>query len=166
MQTYLSRNFKVAEIFPAGRSGGIPSKENLHKAGYMVEEILQPSRDAIDKPVNVNSGMRSPKENRRVGGVWNSEHLFKGDSAAVDVDAGAVDYNVELFEALKKHARKIGQLIAYIDVHNEVRFIHVSIATPKHNGEIMCATYEKEKRGRFGRLKRHYATYHGKLARP
>ncbi len=164
MQSYLSRNFKVAEIFPAGKTGGIPSKENLHKAGYLVEEILQPSRDAIDKPVNVNSGMRSRKENRRVGGVWNSEHLFKGDSAAVDVDAG--QYNPGLFEALKQHVRKIGQLIAYIDVHGEVRFIHVSIATPKHNGEIKIATYEKEKRGRFGRLKRHYATYHGKLVRP
>lgn len=48
----------------------------------LVEEVLQPLRDAWGKPLAINSGYRSPELNRAVGGVPDSQHL-KGEAADV-----------------------------------------------------------------------------------
>ena len=45
---------------------------------------LQVLRDAIGKPITINSGYRSPKYNAKIGGVKNSQHV-KGKASDLRV---------------------------------------------------------------------------------
>ena len=51
----------------------------------LVENVLQPLRDAWGKPLTINSGYRCPKLNEKVGGVPTSQHV-KGQAADVGCD--------------------------------------------------------------------------------
>lgn len=51
----------------------------------LVLDVLQPLRDAWDKPLHINSGYRCPELNKIVGGTATSQHL-KGEAADVACD--------------------------------------------------------------------------------
>ena len=51
----------------------------------LVENVLQPLRDAWGKPITINSGYRCPRLNKEVGGVPTSQHV-KGQAADCGVD--------------------------------------------------------------------------------
>lgn len=57
----LSKNFSRSEF------GG-----DVHSS---LVERLQLMRDAYGKPIHINSGLRTPAQNKAVGGVEDSEHL-------------------------------------------------------------------------------------------
>ena len=61
--------------------GGLPpdARENIRA---LVEEVLDPVREAFGGPIVVNSGYRCPRHNAAVGGVRNSQHL-RGDAADI-----------------------------------------------------------------------------------
>lgn len=46
----------------------------------LVEEVLEPVRERLGRPITVNSGYRCPIHNAAVGGVANSQHL-RGEAA-------------------------------------------------------------------------------------
>ena len=48
----------------------------------LVDEVLQPLRDAWGEPLAINSGYRCPEANKAVGGVPTSQHT-KGEAADV-----------------------------------------------------------------------------------
>ena len=78
-----------------------------------MREVLDPAREALGKPIVVNSGYRCPKHNAEVGGVKNSQHM-KGEAA----DVCCAD-NKRLTEIIERNG-KYDQLIIY------PTFIHVS----------------------------------------
>lgn len=43
---------------------------------HLVNNVLDPVRDAFGKPIKVNSGYRCEKHNKEVGGAKNSQHLL------------------------------------------------------------------------------------------
>lgn len=51
----------------------------------LVENVLQPLRDAWGKPLHINSGYRCPELNAAVGGVPTSQHV-KGEAADIAFD--------------------------------------------------------------------------------
>lgn len=51
----------------------------------LVLDVLQPLRDALGEPMEVNSGYRCPELNRLVGGTSTSQHL-KGEAADIASD--------------------------------------------------------------------------------
>lgn len=51
----------------------------------LVENVLQPLRDAYGKPININSGYRCAELNKKVGGVATSQHT-KGQAADCGCD--------------------------------------------------------------------------------
>ena len=56
-------------------------KENLQA---LIENVLDPLREAYGKPIYVNSGYRCTELNKAVGGVNNSQHV-NGEAADIDV---------------------------------------------------------------------------------
>lgn len=91
----------------------------------LVDEVLDPARRKLGKPIVVNSGFRCPIHNTAVGGVYNSQHV-SGQAADIK-PAGFKDSTVSGFkEELAKLARiivangKFDQLIVY------PTFLHVS----------------------------------------
>lgn len=58
----------------------------------LAEEVLQPLRDKLQKPITISSGYRCPKLNELVGGAKNSYHT--NGSAADIIVRGMVPYEV------------------------------------------------------------------------
>jgi hypothetical protein len=78
----------------------VPSADIKEKLEVLINELLDPVREAWGKPIKVNSGYRCPKLNKAVGGVANSQHM-KGEAA--DLNAGSKWENKALFELIRKN---------------------------------------------------------------
>ena len=77
----ITKNFSLEE-FKCKDGSDIPNSALLN----IVElaRNLEVLRTAINKPIVINSGYRSPKYNAKIGGVKNSQHL-KGTAADIKV---------------------------------------------------------------------------------
>lgn len=76
---YLSENFKVTEFSCKG-SRTLPKDMPDPK----LLELLEKIREHFNAPITINSGYRSPKHNRDIGGAENSYHV-KGMAADIVV---------------------------------------------------------------------------------
>ena len=89
----------------------------------LIDVVLDPAREALGKPVVVNSGFRCPLHNKAVGGACNSQHV-KGEAA----DIRSED-NKKLARVIVKNGR-FDQLIIYptltTSTSDATRFVHVS----------------------------------------
>lgn len=90
-------------------------EENLRA---LVDEVLDPLREAYGRPVRVTSGYRCPRLNTLVGGAPNSQHM-RGEAADIQPVAGNEDDLPEMARILIGNG-KFDQLIVY------PTFIHVS----------------------------------------
>lgn len=90
----------------------------------LTEQVLDPAREALGKPVVVNSGFRCPLHNKTVGGVYNSQHV-KGEAADIAPagfkvqDSGFKTELARLAKVIVENGR-FDQLIVY------PTFLHVS----------------------------------------
>ena len=99
----------------------------------LVDNILQPLRDAWGGPLFINSGYRSPELNKAVGGATTSQHT-KGCAA----DVGVTD-PLALAKLAKKMRLQFDQMIIYAS------FVHFSHKKDGENrGQIL---YSKNYRG-------------------
>lgn len=80
----------------------------------LVDEVLQPLRDAWGKPLAINSGYRSEELNRVIGGSPTSQHL-RGEAADV-----ACDTPLDLAKLVTELKLPFDQMILYPN------FVHIS----------------------------------------
>ena len=117
------KHFTISELLKSDTAtkhklwNGAPkeAEENLRA---LVDEVLDPLREAYGKPVRVNSGYRCPLLNRLVGGSPNSQHM-RGEAADIQPVIGNDADLPELARILIENG-KFDQLILY------PTFIHVS----------------------------------------
>lgn len=98
----LSQHFTLEEFLQSqtATANGIdntPDYESTARLALLVCNVLEPARVALDAPVFISSGFRSPELNRRVGGVSNSQHQF---GEAADLRCKDVATLRRLFEIL------------------------------------------------------------------
>ena len=84
----------------------------------LVEQVLDPVREKLGRPIVVNSGYRCQKRNLEVGGVKGSQHL-RGEAADIVLVHGEGFMVQDLADAIKEHG-VFDQLIVYPG------FVHVS----------------------------------------
>ena len=117
------KHFTISELLKSDTAlkhklwNGAPkeAEENLRA---LVDEVLDPLREAYGKPIRVNSGYRCPRLNTLVGGSLNSQHM-RGEAADIQPvvgNEGDLDFLARLLIA----NGKFDQLILY------PTFIHVS----------------------------------------
>lgn len=95
------------------------ARENIEA---LVDNVLDPVREAYCKPISVNSGYRCAKHNAAVGGVPNSQHM-RGeavDIAPVNSEKIKVKSELERLVQIIKEQGTFDQLIVY------PTFVHVS----------------------------------------
>lgn len=140
----ISKHFLRSEFFQQDKSGDITFCD-IVKARFLAFTILEPARDIVNNPIWINSGKRSIEHNRIIDGASASEHLWKEESAALDIDTRDSTLNKKLFLWLYHNKKEqLGQLISYFDSVNNTRFIHLSIVSNRHlEFQAMTATYEK-----------------------
>ena len=115
--------FSISELLKSDTAiknklwNGAPTEaeENLRA---LVDEVLDPLREAYGKPIRVNSGYRCPKLNTLVGGTPNSQHM-RGEAADIQPVVGNEADLPQLARILISNG-KFDQLILY------PTFIHVS----------------------------------------
>lgn len=78
-------NFSLAELTVTDQNmPNVPNEAEVASLRSLAEMILQPLRDALGKPVRVNSAFRSEAVNRAVGGTATSQHRL-GQAADIHV---------------------------------------------------------------------------------
>lgn len=119
----------------AAKARGIdntPSNQAVENLWQLVENVLDPLREAIGKPIKVNSGYRSEKLNKAVGGAKNSDHL-KG--CAADITIGAPKENKLLFTTIRNLGLPYRQLIW----EKGGKWVHVSFIEGENKRQIIYA---------------------------
>ena len=127
----LTPHFSLEEF---GLPAELQTDLNVYKA-WRLALLLEPSRTALGVPFRITSGYRSPEHNKRVGGAKNSDHLWTGKKAAVDVVISATPVRRWMAAVQIADNEDYGQLIWYLDTNH----IHVSLPTPKHHRELLIA---------------------------
>lgn len=87
---------------------------------YLVDNLLDPLREAYGKPIRINSAYRSPTVNAMVGGSKNSHHIL---GMAADITGGNAKENKILFDLVQKLKLPFTQLID----EKGFRWVHVSL---------------------------------------
>ncbi|MBO7317945.1 MAG: peptidase M15 [Bacteroidales bacterium] len=99
----------------------------------LVEQVLDPARTILGKPIRINSGYRCEQLNKCVGGVSNSQHLC---GEAADLYTGSTDGHRQLFEILLN--LPFDQLIWERGNNRGPAWIHVSYRRNGDNrGEVI-----------------------------
>jgi len=136
----LSKNFSLHELTvseTATRDGlkNVPNKAQTQSLIALCQNVLQPLRDRIKRPIVVTSGFRSVSVNRRIGGSKASQHC-KGQ--AVDFIVPGLDLR-NVAKLIKAMDLKYDQLILeFLDTGG---WLHVSYS-PRHRRQVLEAKRE------------------------
>ena len=112
-----------------------PSKCAYHLLHVLVDQLLDPIREAWGEPIVVSSGYRCKELNTLIGGVKNSHHML---GCAADIIAGNRADHRRLFKMIQQmHGEgriKFTQLIW----EGNGRWIHISYVP----GDLRCQVIE------------------------
>lgn len=139
MDDRITKHFKYSEFTKSDTASrlhlnnAITDWEVRDNIKALVEEVLQPLRDAWGGPIFINSGYRSPEVNKAVGGVETSQHC-KGQAA----DCGCTD-PYSLAKLAKRMKLDYDQCIVYPS------FVHFSYRRDGENRNQLL--YNKSYKG-------------------
>ncbi|EMO41406.1 peptidase M15 [Leptospira noguchii serovar Autumnalis str. ZUN142] len=120
----LSKNFTLSQL-TVTQTGlpNVPDERQIVNLKRLSEEILEPLREAIGKPIEINSGFRSPAVNRKVKGSVTSQHMA-GEAADVCVAGMST---LDIVKVITKLKLPFHQLINE-GTNTGVTWVHVSVA--------------------------------------
>lgn len=95
----------------------------------LVENVLDPLRQAWYGPIFVTSGYRCKELNRAVGGAPHSQHLL---GQAADITTGSIAANLRLLKMLQRLHLPVDQVIN----EHRGRWLHVSYG-PRHRRQYL-----------------------------
>lgn len=137
----VSKNFSYSEFTKSDTAARkhiqneITTFEVRDNIKALVDNLLQPLRDAWDAPLFINSGYRCPELNKAVGGVPTSQHVL---GMAADVGCSNP---YELAKLVKKLRLPFDQMGLY------PTFVHLSYRDDGENrGQIFYGKNYKGKR--------------------
>ncbi len=123
--------FTIAELVHSDTAqkrglNNVPDSVERAALVALVDNVLDPLREAWGGPITVNSGYRSQAVNKAVGGVSASQHT-KGQAA--DVTVGSIVDNRRLFQLALDLKLDFDQMI----LENGGVWVHISYKSPKLN---------------------------------
>ena len=101
-----------------------PSQLVIDNLTALVDNVLDPLREAWGKPIKVNSVYRCRALNKAVGGVPASQHML---GQAADITSGSQEANRDLYSLLKRLNLPVDQAIN----EHDFRWLHISYG-PRH----------------------------------
>ena len=132
----MGKYFSIAELTKSSTAikkkiNNTPTKEVENNLNQLIDNILDPLRDAWGQPIIVGSGYRCEALNKAVGGAAHSQHKL-GQAADIHTKSDSKEDNKKLFELIKQLKLPFDQLI------NEYNYnwIHVSYS-PRNRRQIL-----------------------------
>lgn len=131
------KHFTIHELTnsPTAKRKGIdntPDEKIVANLTALVDNVLDPLREAYGKPIIVSSGYRCAKLNRVVGGAAKSQHI-KGQAADIRSVSDLPQDNKVLFNLIVKLGLPFDQLI---DEHG-YNWVHVSYSTTGNRMQVI-----------------------------
>lgn len=93
--------------------------------------VLEFIRNAVDKPLVINSGYRAPWYNKKVGGAANSFHL---QGLAADISTS--DFTPEQMTSLRKTLACLFMRKILVELKYYPNFVHIAINKSKFSYQI------------------------------
>ena len=120
-----------------------PNDEQLANLVALCENVLQPVRDHFGKGVKVNSGLRTPEVNAKVGGSKTSDHC-KGMAADIEIPTVA---NADLAQFILDSGMDFRQLILefYTPGIPDSGWVHISYNPADNKKQVLTATKQNGK---------------------
>lgn len=126
----LSKNFILNEFIKSNTATSMkinntPTQDIVNKLQLLCEKVIQPIRDALGKPIVINSGYRCPKLNKAVGGASTSAHLT-GEAADIEI-MGMNNYQLACW--IRDHMKFDQLILEYatnLDKNPNNGWVHVS----------------------------------------
>ena len=132
----MGKYFSIAELTKSSTAikkkiNNTPTKEVKNNLNQLIDNILDPLREAWGQPIIVGSGYRCEALNKAVGGAAHSQHKL-GQAADIHTKSDSAEDNKKLFELIKQLKLPFDQLI------NEYNYnwIHVSYS-PRNRRQIL-----------------------------
>ena len=112
----------------------VPSSEERANLEALIENVLDPLREAWGKPIIVNSGFRCERLNKAVGGAAGSQHKT-GEAADIEAVTRDPADNRRLFELVLKLGLPFDQMI------NEFGYdwVHISFSRSRRREQVLEA---------------------------
>ena len=107
-----------------------PNPEAVDNMELLIDNLLDPIREAWGKPIYVNSGYRCEELNNIVKGAKKSQHK---SGQAADITTNSIDGNRQLFDLIKTGGFVFDQLI---DEANYA-WVHISYNHRKNRRQIL-----------------------------
>jgi len=107
-----------------------PNNEQLDNMELVAEEVFEPLREWVGKPIKINSFFRGLGLNTAIGGAKSSQHM-KGQAMDIDDTYGHAT-NAEMYHWIKKNL-DFDQLIWEFGDDDNPNWLHVSYVSKKGN---------------------------------
>jgi hypothetical protein len=137
----LSRYFTLAELTHSDTAAreNIPNQpggSEIESLRALCKTVLDPLRDAVGRPIKVNSGYRGPALNQRIRGSATSQHL---QGMATDIQAPGTTV-LDLFKLVIRLGLPFDQVI-YEAQNATTKWVHLSHNPSANRGEIRVAEF-------------------------
>lgn len=139
MEGKLTEHFNWGEVTTsdtAKRLGlkNTPTPEAVQNLKALFANVIEPLRIAYGRPLQINSGYRSPAVNKAVGGVATSQHTT-GQACDIEPVQPGYEKDFALFVISKINELPIDQaIIEFADNQGRPKWMHIShTATPRRN---------------------------------
>ena len=127
-----------------------PTQDHKQNMRLLAENIFEPLRKYVGKPICINSMFRSPELNKAVGGSMTSQHC-KGQAMDIDDKYGHAT-NAEMFEFIKNNL-DFDQMIWEFGDNNNPDWVHVSYVSEEKNRNKMLKAYKNKGRTAYKVIK-------------
>lgn len=146
MENQITKNFTLAELTYSDTANikkipNIPTEIEYNNMKNLCENVLQPLRDALKKPIRVNSCYRGKQLNEAVGGSKTSQHC-KGQAADIEI-IGMSNYDLACY--IRDNFDFDQLILEFTDnIKNDINagWVHVSYVSSSVNRK-QCLTINK-----------------------
>ena len=107
-----------------------PDEKQLENMRLVAEEIFEPLRNYVGKPIKINSFFRSPDLNKAIGGSSKSQHC-KGQAIDIDDTYGNMK-NYGMYNFIKENL-DFDQMIWEFGDDENPDWVHVSYVSEEEN---------------------------------
>ena len=131
MKYFTIKELTKSDVAKRNKINNTPTMQEEANLVALVENILDPLREAYGKPIIVTSGFRCERLNKLVKGSKTSQHRF-GQAADIRTVEDTIEENKKLFDLVQKLNLPYDQLI---DEYN-YDWVHVSYS-PRNRKQIL-----------------------------
>ena len=131
MKYFTIKELTKSDVAKRNKINNTPTMQEEANLVALVENILDPLREAYGKPIILTSGFRCERLNKLVKGSKTSQHRF-GQAADIRTVEDTIEENKKLFDLVQKLNLPYDQLI---DEYN-YDWVHVSYS-PRNRRQIL-----------------------------